>query len=84
MAISIRNPKVEIMAREIAESCNITMTQVIIEALEEKRINLKLADLPDSFSLDKIMKLSDQCSSLPDIDKRAPDVILGYSEEGVF
>jgi hypothetical protein len=84
MAISIRNPKVEIIAREIAETCNITMTQAIIEALEEKKMSLERDNLPKVFDLDKIMKLSDECSSLPDMDKRNPDVILGYSEEGVF
>ena len=84
MAISIRNPKVEIIAREIAETCNITMTQAIIEALEEKRKNLELANLPVSFNLDKILKLSDECSLLPDMDKRTSDEILGYTEEGIF
>jgi antitoxin VapB len=36
MPISIRNPRVEELARELAQKRNMTMTEVIVQALENE------------------------------------------------
>lgn len=82
MALSIRNPRAEKLAREISAMSGKNLTQVIINALEEqiKRFNAKRTS-PDTFK--EIIEISARCSSIPDIDKRSPDEILGYNETGV-
>jgi antitoxin VapB len=82
MALSIRNPKAEQLAREVAAASGETLTQAIIHALEERLQRLrgrkKILD-----PVEEIMKISKRCSQLPDQDSRTADDILGYDQHGV-
>ena len=82
MPLSIRNEKAEQLARQAAEETGCSITQVIIDALEEKLERLKGSRTADS-TFEKIMAVSKRCSSLPDLDTRSPDEILGYNENGI-
>ncbi len=83
MALSIKNPKAEELAKEVSKETGETMTQAIIISLEEKlervRGKRKSEDL-----VEKMMAISKRISSLPDLDNRTPDEILGYNEKGTF
>ena len=82
MALSIRNPRAEKLAREIASMSGENITQVIIKALEDHLERLRgRRTSPDTYN--EIMNISSRCRSLPDIDKRSPDEILGYNKTGV-
>lgn len=82
MALSIRNPRAEKLAKEIATISGENITQVIIHALENHIERLRGSRVfPDT--VEEIMNISRRCSSLPDIDKRTPDEILGYNKIGV-
>ena len=82
MALSIRNPKAEKLARELAAESGENITQAIIHALEERLQRLrgrsKAIDLAE-----ELMKISKRCSEIPDQDQRSPDEILGYGPKGV-
>lgn len=82
MALSIRNSKAEKLAREVAAISGENLTQAIINALEERLERLSgrrnTADM-----VMEIMAVSRRCSSLPDIDKRSPEEILGYNQSGI-
>jgi antitoxin VapB len=82
MALSIRNPKAEKLARELAAESGETITQAITCALEEKLERLRghstVTDL-----MEEILKISKRCSALPDQDQRSVDEILGYDSVGV-
>jgi antitoxin VapB len=84
MSISIRNPRVELLAREVAREYNITMTQAIIDALEEKKRRINHSDASENVRCRKILQLAMECSNLPDLDTRSPDEILGYDDNGVI
>ena len=81
MALSIRNPHAEKLAREVAAESGETMTQAIIRALEERLERLRgrrsIVDMAE-----EIMKISRRCSALPDQDRRSGDEILGYDSDG--
>ena len=83
MAISIRNPQVEKLARELAASMDLNMTDVILQALEDKRASLEERS-PEPHLLETLRRISGECSALPDLDQRSADEILGYDENGVF
>ena len=83
MALSIRNQRAELLARKLAEECGETITQVIIEALEEKLERINGKKTVDSV-YERIMDISLRCRNLPDIDTRAADEILGYNEQGII
>jgi len=81
-ALSIRNPRAERLAREVASESGENITQAVIHALEERLERLRGTHrLPDMVT--EIMKISHRCSALPDIDTRPPDEILGYDTNGV-
>ena len=84
MAISIRNPRVEELAREIGKMENLSMTQVIIEALEEKRERIKQPDAVTDLRLRKLEAIAAECAALPVLDDRPADEILGYNDIGAF
>lgn len=83
MALSIRNPDAEKLAREVAEKTGETLTQAVIRALEERLERIKgTRRTTDLF--EEIMRISKRCSSLPDLDTRLPEEILGYDERGLL
>ena len=81
MALSIRNPKAEDLAREVAAEARENITQAIIHALEERLERIRgrrtAADIAE-----EIMKISQRCRTIPEKDSRAPEQILGYDEKG--
>ena len=84
MALSIRNKKAEQLAREVAEACDTSMTQVIIDALEEKKQKLQHGSGTEKARFLEIQAVGKRCAALPDRDTRAADEILGYDDRGVF
>ena len=81
MPLSIRNPRAEQLAREVAAESGESLTQAIIHALEDRLQRIKgrrvAADLAD-----EIMAVSRRCQALPDRDTRSVDEILGYDRDG--
>ena len=82
MPLSIRNPRAEQLAREVAAESDENITQALIHALEDRLQRIKgrrvAADL-----VDEIMTVSRRCQALPDLDTRSADEILGYDKDGV-
>ena len=82
MALSIRNPRAEKLAREIVAMSGGNITQVIIKALEDQLERLQGRRTYTDI-VKEIMTISNRCSSIPDIDERSPDEILSYNKIGV-
>ena len=82
MALSIRNPRAERLARQIAAESGESLTEAIIHALEERLQRMKgRRTAPDV--AEEIIKISRRCRALPDNDQRSEDEILGYDERGL-
>ncbi len=81
MAISIRNPIAEKLAREVAKESGESLTQSIIHSLEERLEKLQGRREPQNL-LQEIIEIGNRCAALPDIDQRTSDEILGYNENG--
>jgi antitoxin VapB len=82
MGITIRNPKTEQLAREVAQLSGETVIQAIIHALEERLERLK-AQRSVATLREEILRISQRCSALPDMDQRNPNEILDYDSRGV-
>ncbi|MFH1480504.1 MAG: type II toxin-antitoxin system VapB family antitoxin [Pseudomonadota bacterium] len=82
MALSIRNPIAEKLAREVAAESGENLTQAIINALEERLERLRGRRMLTD-TAQEIMEISVRCSSLPDQDQRTPEEILDYDRFGV-
>ena len=83
MALNIRNPHAEQLAREVAALCGENLTQAIIHALEERLERLRGRKTTTNLA-QEIINISNRCSALPDLDRRSPDEILAYNEKGTL
>ena len=83
MALSIRNPYAELLARQVSSITKESITQTIIKALENRLESLKgkktIVDVEQ-----QILSISQRCNALPNLDKRTDEEILGYNENGVW
>ena len=82
MALNIRNPETERLAETLAKLTGETKTQAVTKALRDRlerirrrRSGRRLADELDEIAL--------HCASLPILDKRDAEEILGYDEHGL-
>jgi antitoxin VapB len=81
MPLSIRNPRAEALAREVARETGESITQAIATALEEKLERVRGRRTADDL-VAEITAISRRCAALPTLDNRTEDEILGYGETG--
>ncbi len=82
MALSIKHPEAEKLARALASKTGENITETVIRALRERFIREEGRHLPLQLK-DELSEISKRCASLPDLDKRPPDEILGYDNDGL-
>ena len=69
-------------ARELARKTGETLTQAILNALRE-RLERIAGRRKSSELADQLNEIALRCASLPIIDPRSDDDILGYDEHGL-
>ena len=84
MALSIRHPDIDRLARELAKLTGESMTEAIRVALEQRLAREKRrreADLERRRA--RINAIVERVAKLPVLDDRSPEEILGYDENGL-
>lgn len=86
MALQIKDRATEELARSVAGATGEEVTRAIHNALQERldRLQPRQVRYAGEKLVDRILEISQQCSSLPDLDDRSADEILGYDEHGTF
>lgn len=82
MSITIKHDRAEELARQVAAETGESLTEAIIHSLGERLERLKRRRDPGLF--ETLMEISRRSSSLPDLDPREAEEILGYGEKGAF
>jgi len=82
MAISIKNPEAERLARELAKRTGESMTEAIVKALRERLQHVTGRRRVVSLA-EQIGEIATRCSVLPLLDVRSEEEILGYDEKGL-
>lgn len=84
MAISLKDPETDRLARTVAALTGETLTTAVRKALAERleRERLKRGDVPDLAA--RLREIGEYCASLPDFDTRSADEIIGYDETGMW
>jgi antitoxin VapB len=84
MAISLKDPETDRLARAVAALTGETITTAVRKALAERlqRERLRRGKIPDLVA--RIREIGEHCASLPDFDTRSPDEIIGYDENGMW
>ena len=82
MALSIRSPKAEALARDISTRTGETMTQAIVTALEERLAKLRSRRETTAAARD-LLRIARRINRRRTRDARKPDAILGYDKHGL-
>lgn len=82
MALNIRNAEAEQLAAAVARLTGETKTRAVTVALRD-RLNRLRRDRSGRSLAQELEEIADHCSSLPVLDSRAADEILGYDEIGL-
>lgn len=82
MALSIRNPQVEQLARDVARRTGENITQAIERSLQERLAGLRTGREKAALAR-KLLRIARRCSQRPTLDQRSEDEILGYDERGI-
>ena len=82
MALNIRNRETERLAEELAKLAGETKTEAVTKALRDRiaRVRRERSRRPLAEELDRIAL---HCASLPVLDRRSNDEILGYDDDGL-
>lgn len=81
MALSIKNPNTEQLAREVAKETGESITEAIQKSLQERleRLHRQRRGKHAEANLEDIIK---RIRALPVLDTRSPEEIIGYDEHG--
>ena len=82
MALSIKHPEADRLARELAACTGETLTNAVLTALRE-RLMREQGRVRKPKLMDELLAISDRCAALPDFDTRTPEEIIGYDEHGI-
>lgn len=70
------------LVRELAAATGEGLTEAVRRAVEERLLRVR-RDRGRSGLKEDLLAIGAHCAALPEIDDRAPDVILGYDEHGL-
>ena len=82
MALNIRNPEAERLAAELARQTGETKTEAVTKALRDRLARVRRERSRRRLA-DELEAIAEHCASLPVLDTRSPDEILGYDEHGL-
>jgi antitoxin VapB len=84
MALNIRDPEAQRLARELAAATGETMTRAVIRALQERLERLRARQRGSRAErAARLMAHGKRFAALPVLDPRAPDEIIGYDGAGL-
>ncbi len=82
MALSIKNPEVDRLAREVARETGETLTEAILRALQERLRRLRGRERPAPLA-EEIAAIQARVAELPVLDDRPIDQLVEYDDVGL-
>lgn len=79
MAINLKDPETEALARELARQTGESLTAAVSQAVRERLERLRVSRSRRA-ALERVLK---SAWELPRIDSRTPEEIIGYDEHGL-
>jgi len=83
MPLSIKAPEADRLARQLAATTGETITDAVIEAMRERLAREEAKRQNKDALLEEIRAISHHCASLPLLDYRSDDEIMGWDENGL-
>lgn len=82
MALSIKNPEVERLARELAGKTGESITDAVMVALRERLARAE-HDRKRELKVARLIEIGREGRELPTFDDRSIEEIIGYDEHGL-
>ncbi len=82
MALNIRNPETERLAADLAKLTGETKTEAVTKALRDRFERVKRRQSRRRLA-DELDEIATRCSTLPVLDSRSDEEILGYDTHGL-
>jgi antitoxin VapB len=82
MALNIRNPTAEKLAAELARVTGESKTEAVTKALRDRLVRVRMERTKRRLA-DELEEIAEHCASLPVLDSRRAEDILGYDETGL-
>ena len=82
MALSLKDPEADRLAREVARRTGETLTTAVIVALKERLARLRAKGRRRPLR-DELRDIARRCAALPTLDDRSADEIIGYDAKGL-
>jgi antitoxin VapB len=82
MALSVKDPEADRLAREVAARTGETLTQAVVVALRERLARLRGRSRRRRLR-DELREIAQRCAQLPMLDDRSDEEILGYDKRGL-
>lgn len=82
MALSIKHPEVDRLARRLAETTGETLTEAVLQAIRERLVRVS-GRKRDRGLADEVARIQARIRGLPVVDDRGPDELLGYDDDGL-
>jgi antitoxin VapB len=82
VALSVKDPEADRLAREVAARTGETLTTAVIVALRERLARLRGRSRRRRLR-DELRDIAQRCTQLPTLNERSPEEILGYDERGL-
>lgn len=83
MSLNIKNNEIIELVGELSKKLHANLTQTLLLALREMKqrlVNQKQAPRLEQ----RLMEIAEHCASLPVLDTRTADEILGYNDIGIL
>ena len=80
--LSIKDPEADRLARALSRRTGETLTQAVVTALRE-RLAREEQRADEDEMVEEVLEIARHFSSLPVLDSRGADEIIGYDEHGL-
>jgi len=83
MPLSIKDPDADRLARALAQRTGETLTEAVINALRERLQREERKEQSVESLVEDVMEIGRHCASLPLLDRRRSEEIIGYDANGL-
>jgi antitoxin VapB len=83
MTLKINNPEADSLAQELAHTTGETISQAVMNAMRERLEREKMRQMKPTVVEETLLRIGQECATLPLLDNRHPDEIIGYDAHGV-
>lgn len=83
MALSLKDPRTDALARQVASLTGESLTEAVRTSLSERLARERLKRGKPAWNEDAIQKIIESYAAAPLLDDRTAEEILGYDENGL-